>query len=92
MPEKNTLWPTPEEPWRCISRIGPSKGKSGLGRAPATRPCAYADLHTTEVRGVASRGLYEREKCDSYSAHALSGSKAVKPPALPVVTDYFTIP
>ena len=68
MPEENALRPTPEKPRGCVSRSCPTKGESGVGRAPTTRPCAYADLDTTEICGIAGGRLNKREERDPYSA------------------------
>ena len=53
----------------------PAIGEPSAGRIPATRPCAYADLHPAQVCGGPGGGVYERQECHPHRARTYLGQR-----------------
>ena len=44
VPQEGDVWPNPAALGHCIPRACSAQGMPDRGRAPAARPCAYADI------------------------------------------------
>lgn len=65
-----------------VSRVGQAQGESGRRRAPDGRSCAHYAVDTAKVLGVPSRGVYQRQECDTPCQGVRREKEELRRPAL----------
>ena len=67
VPEKRAIWGVAETPWAIVQGPRLSKGEQNSRRASQARPCAYADLDSTQIirfpGGRVSQGKERHPNC-----------------------------
>ena len=69
IPTKGALGFAPQAPGRTAPGVGEAQGERNRGRAPDGRPCAYADLDSAEILGIAGDGVHEGEERHPHCAN-----------------------
>src|SRR5215469_5036789 len=64
VPQEGVVWPNPAALGHCIPRACSAQGMPDRGRAPAARPCAYADIDSAEIFSGGGDRISEREELD----------------------------
>ena len=75
MPSEIIIRSTSERSWRGIPRACAAEREQGSGRAPAARPCTYADINTAEILCGPGGWVYEGQKRNIHIARTYLGQK-----------------